>query len=71
VDPALSFNVAVRLMYQLLVKVFAWLALATRSEASKDLEILVLRQEIQVLYYARTPATHFDLRFHVPQPVKA
>jgi hypothetical protein len=37
------------MMYQLLVKVFAWLALAARSEASKDLEILVLRQEIQVL----------------------
>jgi len=41
--------VAVRMMYQLLVKIFAWLALAARSEASKDLEILVLRQEIQVL----------------------
>jgi len=37
------------MMYQLLVKVFAWLALAAPSEASKDLEILVLRQEIQVL----------------------
>jgi hypothetical protein len=36
-------------MYQLLVKVFAWLALATRSESSKDLEILVLRYELQVL----------------------
>ena len=30
-------------------RVFAWLALLTRSDASKDLEILVLRHEIAVL----------------------
>jgi hypothetical protein len=41
--------VAVRLIYQLLVKVFSWLALLARSSASKDAEILVLRHEVAVL----------------------
>lgn len=40
---------AVRLLYQLLLKVFSWLALLARSSASKDAEILVLRHEVAVL----------------------
>jgi len=39
----------VRLLYQLLVKVFSWLALLAGSSASKDAEILALRQEVAVL----------------------
>ena len=37
-----------RLVYLAVSRVFAWLALLTRSDASKDLEILVLRHEIAV-----------------------
>jgi putative transposase len=38
-----------RLVYLAVSRLFAWLALLTRSDASKDLEILVLRHEIAVL----------------------
>jgi len=38
-----------RLVYLAVSRVFAWLALLTRSDASKDLEILVLRHELAVL----------------------
>ena len=38
-----------RLVYLAVSRVFAWLALLARSDASKDLEILVLRHEIAVL----------------------
>jgi hypothetical protein len=41
--------VAVRLLYQLLVKGFSWLALLARSSASKDAEILALHHEVAVL----------------------
>ncbi|MGW0665128.1 integrase [Streptodolium elevatio] len=40
---------AVRLLYRLVVQVFSWLALFARSAASKDAEILALRQEVAVL----------------------
>jgi putative transposase len=39
----------VPLLYQSILKVFAWLALLTRSSAAKDAEILVLRHELAVL----------------------
>ena len=39
----------VPLLYQLMLKVFAWLALPARSSAAKDAEILVLRHELAVL----------------------
>ena len=38
-----------RLAYLVVSRSFAWLALPARSDASKDLETLVLRHEIVVL----------------------
>jgi putative transposase len=41
--------VQVRLIYQFAVTVLSWLVLLARSSASKDAEILILRQEVAVL----------------------
>jgi len=41
--------VQVRLIYRFSVAVLSWLALLARSPASKNAEILVLRQEVAVL----------------------
>ena len=41
--------VRVRLIYRFATAVLSWLALLTRSSASKDAELLVLRQEVAVL----------------------
>jgi putative transposase len=41
--------VAFRLAYLLLARVLSWLALLARSDAAKDVEILVLRHEVAVL----------------------
>jgi len=60
--------VYVLLVYRLLVTVLSWLALLARSQASKDAEILALRQEVAVLctflraHATTLPATDF---FHV------
>jgi putative transposase len=41
--------VAMRLLYLVITKVFAWLVLLVRSDGAKDAEILVLRHEVAVL----------------------
>jgi putative transposase len=41
--------VALRLAYPALARVLSWLALLARSDAAKDVEILVLRHEVAVL----------------------
>jgi putative transposase len=38
-----------RLFYLIVIRVFGWLALLDRSQASKDAEIMVLRHEVSVL----------------------
>jgi hypothetical protein len=40
---------AIRLLYLIMIRVFGWLMLLGRGQASKDTEILVLRHEIAVL----------------------
>ncbi|MFF5212531.1 hypothetical protein [Streptosporangium sp. NPDC000396] len=40
---------SVRLLYLIAVRVFGWLILLSRSRASKDVEIMMLRHEVAVL----------------------
>jgi hypothetical protein len=41
--------VSPRLLYLIMIRVFGWLLLLGRGQASKDAEIIVLRQEVAVL----------------------
>jgi len=41
--------VAVKLIYQLIGKVFAWLALLAGNDAANRVEILTLRHEVEIL----------------------
>ena len=44
----------VRLLYLIMIRAFGWLLLPSRSQASKDAEIMVLRHEVTVLRHQVT-----------------
>ena len=46
---------AFRLTYLMLLRALGWLALLTRSDTSKDVEILVLRHEVALLRHQTPP----------------
>src|SRR6476619_2482412 len=63
--PAGSRAVALQLAYLVLARVLSWLALLARSNATKDVEILVLRHEVALLrrHHPRPRLTWADRAF--------
>ena len=47
----------IRLLYLTIIRVFGWLRLLSRGQASKDAEIMVLRHEVVGLGYTITAVT--------------
>src|SRR6185312_692673 len=45
--------VALKLIYQMFAKVLSWMVLRTRSDAAKEIEILLLRHQLAVLQRRR------------------
>jgi hypothetical protein len=45
--------VALKLIYQIFTKLLSWMVLRTRSDAAKEIEILVLRHQLAVLQRRR------------------
>jgi len=41
--------VPIRVLYLTIIRIFGWLQLLSRGQASKDAEILILRHEVAVL----------------------
>ncbi|MDT7632655.1 MAG: putative transposase [Pseudonocardiales bacterium] len=52
-------NVSFRLLYLIFDRLLGWLLLLSRTPASKDIELLVLRHEVAVLRRAN-PKPHLD-----------
>src|SRR6187397_3090981 len=50
---------ALRLIYQMFSKLLGWIVLRTRSDTTKEIEILVLRHQLAVLQ-RRTPRTRIS-----------
>ena len=45
--------IVLRLIYQMFTKLLGWIVLQTRSNTTKDIEILVLRHQLARTVYAR------------------
>ena len=64
---------AVKLIYQMFAKLLSWMVLRTRSDAAKEIEILILRHQLAVLQRrqpvgAENCVTASDQRLRGPRP---